>query len=211
MNPESFEKKLYIPRDVEGNPNKEDLAFLHFLQERLSKKKGFVGIALFGSVVSGYSIEESDIDIYMLYDDPEGFGGKIVLDLRKNIQDAMKEQSRTFHLLCHNINFDFLMHYIETDVESPQLVTELGVMSRLVLGKKIDAYRERFVAEIQKLSSEQRDILRNAIIENLANKDDLSLRKRVERLPDLSGSEHQDILQRRKEMWEKRVRNILNL
>lgn len=211
MNPESFEKKLYIPRDVEGEPNKEDLEFLHSLQEKLSEKNGFVGIAPFGSVVSGYSTEQSDMDLYMLYDDPKVFGGETGAELWKEIQNLTKDRNRKFNILSHNINFDFLLHYIKTDIASTQLATELGAMSRLVTGDRIREYRKKFVAELEKLPQEQKSILLNNIMASLSEKDAASLAKRKERMPELSESEHQNILNERKNMWEKRVKDMWNL
>ena len=211
MNPEAFKNKLYIARDIEGNSNKEDLDLLRSLQEKMSEKKGFVGLAPFGSIVSGYSNEESDMDLYMLYDDPEGWGGKVGADLWKEIQNLTKEQRKKFDLLGHNINFDFLMHDIKNNVSSAQLATELGAMSRLVTGEKINAYREKFAAELRKLPVEQKTILCNNIVSSLFEKDIASLDKREERMPDLTEEEHQNILTTRKDMWEKRVKKVWNL
>lgn len=208
---EKYSKELYIFEDVAGNPNKEDLEFLYSLQEELSKKDGFVGLALFGSMVSGYSIEESDIDLYMLYDDPKTLGSEIGAKLWKEIQNLTKNQRRKFNILGHNINFEFLMYYIKGDINSAQLATELGAMSRLVTGDKIETYRNKFVAELGKLPKEKKLIVLNNIIESLSQKDAASLAKRKERMPNLSDEDHKNILNARKNMWEKRVKEIWNL
>ena len=58
--PESFEKKLYTPRDIEGKPNNEALEQLRDIEDYLRGKyfsgdKKLIGVASMGSIVSGYS------------------------------------------------------------------------------------------------------------------------------------------------------------
>ena len=91
-----------------------------------------------------------------MYDDPTWFGGDISSDLWKETKNLTKEQNRTFNILGHNINFELLMHYINTDITSKQLATELGAMSRLVTGDLIETYRKKFSVVLGKLSPEQK-------------------------------------------------------
>lgn len=68
ISPESFEKKLYIPRDAEGEPNREELKKIREIENILKNHPAFVGLAPFGSIIKGYSKGDSDIDINIIYD-----------------------------------------------------------------------------------------------------------------------------------------------
>jgi len=63
-----FERKLHILRTKEGEREPEIVKQIREFQEKMEEVEGFVGIALFGSVVKGYADESSDIDCTILYD-----------------------------------------------------------------------------------------------------------------------------------------------
>lgn len=220
MKPESFEKKLYIARDIEGGPNERKLAALRELDKRLAESELFVGLAPFGSVVSGYSTEESDLDIYALYSYPKGasldFWQNTREKIRKIESEIEKEQKIKIHLISKNINPQFVIDNIKLGAESKNnpgefVETELAEMSRVVTGKKIDQCRKIISEKLQELSVEQKQQLANSIVDSLVRRDAMSLPKRVKRMKDLSEEEHQSILAERKKMWRERVKKIWGL
>ena len=215
MNPESFKNKLYIARNVEGDPNNEDLALLHSLQEKLADKKGFVGIAPFGSIVTGYSSTESDFDLVDLYDDPDDYpdarNGNIGNELWMEILKLTDGLKRKINIFGQNVNLELFLHSMENGVSNDYLIAGLAQMSGLVTGEKIADYRKKLTLELENLPTEEKTDLLNKVVDYLFEQDAKSLTKRKKRMPNLTEEEHQNILSARKDMWEKRVKEVWNL
>ncbi len=220
MKPESFEKKLYIARNVEGEPNEQKLAILRELEKRLAEEESFVGLAPFGSAVGGYSTEESDLDVYALYDFPKGapldFWRNVHQEIKKIKLEIEKEQKIKIHLISTNINPQFIIDNIKLGVESKNnpgefVGTELAEMSRIVTGKKIDQCRKVISDKLQELPAEQKQQLADSVVESLTRRDIMSLSKRIKRMNNLSEENHQKILEERKKMWRDRVSKIWRL
>lgn len=130
---ESFEKKLYTPRDIEGEPNIEELRQIKELERVLEQHPKFVGLALIGSIAQGYSIESSDIDVNVLFDTPiyytaeakEQFTG-----LYKSAQDKFQQGSRKeISMGFQNINPDFIFDGIEKLKRRPTKPSQLDCAS----------------------------------------------------------------------------------
>lgn len=68
MNPESFEKKIYIPRDIEGESLTQELAEVRQIEAKFDNVPEFISIVGEGSIFKGYNVETSDIDLVLLYD-----------------------------------------------------------------------------------------------------------------------------------------------
>lgn len=219
---ERMETKLYLPRDVEGKPNKEELKIVGKIEKELSKYPSFIGVALLGSVVTGYNNsdgepdygdegkQESDIDMLLLFDRNKITSGYEFDDIDANnfklAVDLEQEHGKRIHFAYLVINTDEIKGKLK-NLEGFPVVT-LADMSRLVTGKKINEYRKPIVEEIKKLSPEEKKEFVDILTQYLFDIDTPSLEKRKERMPDLTLEEHKDILEARKEMWRKRVQKI---
>ena len=53
MNPESLEKKTYITRDIEGEPNIQELAEVRQIEAKLGTIPEFVSVVGEGSIFKG--------------------------------------------------------------------------------------------------------------------------------------------------------------
>ncbi len=208
-------KKLYILRNVDGEPNYDEISILRKIENKLIENEAYIGLAPFGSVVSGYNIEGSDLDIYALYDRPKGTGSdavRSIKDLKKEVEDDVGIK---INLIEENINSEMIKQDIRTGISRGNpgefVSTVLAEMSRMVTGKKIENYRKDILIEMQKLSPEQKQQLFDSIVESLARRDALSLYKRTKRMEELSKEDHQEIIEKRKEMWQERVRKIWGL
>ena len=91
----SFEKKLFIPRSREGAPNTEALEQVRELENQLKTHRAFVGLALYGSAVRGYSDESSDIDCIILYDAPSAVES---MDVREELEKIANRTRDEFML-----------------------------------------------------------------------------------------------------------------
>lgn len=206
-----FENKLYIMRDVEGEPNREELEIVRGLEEYLSDDESFVGIAPFGSVVGGYNIEESDIDLYILYDsfDPS----KKVLGWDENLKsktvqytsEVLKNKGIFLHPNFQNVNPEFILQGFKKDKSYP--IRSMACMTRIVTGRKIESYRDTVRSGIDKLSIPEEKIARR-VLNYLIESDIERLDERQKRLPNISKEEHGQIMDKRYDMWAKRIDKI---
>lgn len=215
MKPEFIENKLYTARDIEGEPNFKELEMIRQLEDRLNKNESFVGIAPFGSMVSGYSTAESDIDIFVLYDDP---GITKIDNLEEQAELWEREIKRSgidADILFQNINLKLILQDLRVGIKLGRphefISPALTQLSRVVTGKRIEHYRRIVSAELQKLTSEQKEKVIDVIVERLVRRDELSLYKRKKRMPELSEEDHQRILEARATKWRKRVQKVWSL
>lgn len=221
MNPESLkgnlEQKLYIPRDVEGEPNRKELEIIRELEKELSKHPAFIGLSPYGSIVSGYSINsetyKSDIDLMILFDSEKiKIDQDYIDDYMQGIRNKLKlnlKKIRLQHFVVEIINVKEIINRIKSETEKkPFPKVTLSVMSQVIIGSKINDYREIIARELQKLSPEKQKEAIDKIVESLSIMDQLSLRKRKKRMPELLEQEHEEVLEKRKAMWKKRVEKI---
>lgn len=210
-----FENKLYIARDVEGEPNRDDLEIIRGLEERLSEEKSFVGIAPFGSVVGGYSTKESDIDLYVLYDSNDVVEFLRLKESCEEYKNSIWDKiQKKLQIIFTNVDPQMIIEDLKRGVkpnnpgESISTSNDLVEMTRVVTGKKIDVHRNGIREEIKKLSSEQQQKLSESVLDSLYRREVLSLKKRQERFSDLSEDEHEGILEERRKLWRKRIEKI---
>lgn len=229
MNPESFrqrtENKLYIIKDVEGEPNHEELELIREIEKKLSQHEAFIGLAPFGSIVSGYNVKteknKSDIDLFLLFD-----GKKLTENERKyylldkeveQIRDEVENRTeRKISVIIDDINLENIVHDIKLGLSDKNKAdvfpsTLLGTMSRIVTGTRIDEYRKIIADELRAFTPEQQNHALRKIADNLIRFESASLAKRKDRVPDLSETEHEQLIERRIGMWKKRLQKIWNL
>ncbi len=228
---ERLETKLYVPRDVKGEPNREELKIVRDIEKELSKHSSFIGIAPFGSIISGHSIKdweynpveqkiyESDIDLYVLCDNSKFRDEKDYLDFAETLKNTCLEESeknnrKKIQAILEIISIQGLIrdikHYFDGNIEGfPE--TKLAEMSRVITGKKIEFYRKQISDELQKLSISKQQEAVDKITESLVRRDEISLSKRKKRMPELTKREHEEILEKRKEMWQRRVQKVWGL
>lgn len=232
MNPEQFEqesyRKLYVARNVEGEPNREELKVIKNIEKALSKNPNFIGIAPFGSVVGGYKAipeynettretEGSDLDIHVLYDGAYSDENNPIED---DVREACATETARSGISIHKtyepvsiekVSADLKRHFSEEKTSYSSCMGMLASLSRVVTGKKVDDYRGKIIKILADLSSEQQDEVAEDITEDLAQEDQLSLAKRIGRLPAISEEEHHNILNERRQMWLGRVLKIWKL
>jgi len=227
MDRERLETKLFIPRDVDGEPIAEEIAKIREIEKELANdpdfSKAFVGLASFGSLLSGYSNDskESDIDLFVLYDSkktelrkfeerkeapPSGEIKDVTLATCDINPENILAGLRGWLDQCH---IDKERKIVRAPVKGePRTIIALTAMTRVVTGNKINEYRKAISEVLKELPADEVDEVREAIIENLAYSDSYNLAKRKERMPELTETDHLEILEKRKEMWRARVKNV---
>jgi predicted nucleotidyltransferase len=210
---------LYNVWNVEGEPNLEETAILHEMQEKLKNEPEFVGIVPFGSTMKGYNTPSSDIDITILY----RFDGKLhrpvgaadsVLTSLKNGQfdfiekaDAARESvqavyGRRVNLLTQII--DPLVYTDENDNVKPNLQAFLYFPQHITGNKSVELFTQAQTIFKNLPFAEQVNMV-NDLTELLVHLDTLSIEKMKKRDYFKNDSEAYEWLVERKALWHERV------
>ncbi len=212
---ERMGSKLYIPRDINGIPNKKELEVIRRVEEKMKEYEAFIGIAPFGSVVGGYSSDhsESDIDLIVFYD-ADKLSSNQESDFRSimlGLQDLMNEDSsKDIQLLRERLSIERIREDIRTS-SIIDLGRKLSKITRRVSGNKIGYYREEIKKELDNMSDSSKLDLGKSILNHLIFAEKISARKKKERMSDITDDEHEEILGRRKIMWAKRIEKLWDL
>ncbi|MFZ2188926.1 MAG: hypothetical protein WAV73_05190 [Candidatus Moraniibacteriota bacterium] len=220
---ESLEKKVFNPKDIEGNFNKETLSIVRDIHESLEKEKGYVGLIIFGSSVQGYySNENSDLDIYFMHDsssyERNNFFGKKqkedyyhrVRGLLREVEDsALNKHGKEIHIpnwyWC-DINPKKVIPKLQTGEGSTHgAIARLAELLGLSVGHKIDDYRKFYGRYLQTLPKEKREVFKEKIIQLKLDQDKISAEKRALRNEQFSQESLEDYLRSRKELWIRRM------
>ena len=228
-----METKLYISRDIEGKPNREELMVIRKIEERLSHYSAFIGIGLFGSTVSGYSrdpglyeydnstdqVIQSDLDIIVFYnyDLNESFQKNII---ERDINDYYShylKHGKKMHIIFkgfpineikREIN-DFKIEGLYNFNFSVSSTRDFVINATTsISGNRIEEYREIIREQLEKLPDFSKQVVVENILTELSREDINSMRKRRIRMPELTEEDHRKILEKREEMWRKRIKKI---
>ena len=212
---ESFEKKLHNPRDSEGKPNADSIHQIRELEHRLATHPAFVGLGLYGSTFSGYSTEESDLDVRILYDASPGDASKSAYDelekMANRVQDEhMIDRKRCIGFQLQNINAEAMLHDLEIDSTEVKALALTGMVDLFlkVTGAKINGYRNRIADYIGTLPPDKAEHIKNEIVDRLMRKELLRMPKLTERIPGIKEKEA-ELLGARKKLWRDRVEKLL--
>jgi predicted nucleotidyltransferase len=213
----SLEQKLYNPRNIEGEPNTDDLQDVRFLESKLSKIPEFVSLSIQGSIVKGYSDKSSDVDLTIFFDssgvEPNSKDYRkiqeqlsdVAQETKSEIWDRKKEEKQKPK------NFQFRFVDINTDVTEHDFLPKtrfkkLALLFSLSTGKKIESYRKYWTERINNLSDEEKEKWVSEISSILAENTDMdyeTLKKRV------AISDEKALLESRKNLWRRRIENFL--
>jgi hypothetical protein len=188
---ERMETQLYVARDINGEPNEKELQIIRQLEEELADKEAIIGIAPYGSI------------------DPKGMTDEI--GTKRVCADMSGKNGIAINPEPVAINLEMIledirqMQYGGTNYFPEQ---ELTALSRIVVGEKVDAYRKAIAAELQKIPKAKQEEAVENIVSSLYRRDAMSWHKRATRMPEITNRELENILLKRKDLWEKRVRKI---
>ncbi|MBI2035803.1 MAG: nucleotidyltransferase domain-containing protein [Candidatus Liptonbacteria bacterium] len=203
MKPESFEGKLYNPRDVEGKPNTEALEQLRDVEKDLKNNPAFIGIVPGGSRIKGYSIEGSDIDVLILFDSSK-------IDSEKDKNDFLTEYSfKGFQFLFLDVNLEKLLPDLQLDPRGDGMgavIQRMAALTELVSGHQVGDYRNAIKQSYNQLSKDARDIVKNRAVDLLMDKEEYAARKIEKRMADKLNKD--SFLEQRRKLWEERYEQI---
>ena len=215
MNPESFERKTYVPRDIEGEPLKQEFAEVRQIEARLDNVSEFVSIISEGSISKGYSVESSDIDLVLLYDsvglkyNSEEYWNqrKEIFEIAQNAKEEIWEQRKAELQRPRNITFrlvDVNQDILENQFKHRRY-DQLAYFFKLSTGKKIESYRTYWFKKINNLPQEKRTQLVEKLTDTLSSSD-IDSDTLTGRVP---GTEKEKLLVARKNLWKNRIENFL--
>ena len=212
----SLENKLYIARNIEGEPNTEVLNDLRDFDKEMSQIPEFISLCPQGSTVRGYSVDKSDIDLAILYDSggikyntPEYWEvqkkiAERAQEIKSEIWDAKKQLSE------RPKNFQFRFGDINQEVMENNLANgrhkELAYLVSLNTGKRIESYRNYWKEKINAMPKDEKEIVINGILDILVSNTDIDIKTLSERT-DVESEE--ELLEKRRELWKKRIENFL--
>ena len=216
MNPESLEKKTYIPRDIEGEPLTQEITEVRQVEARLDSIPEFVSIIGEGSIFKGYSVESSDVDLVLLYDSLGlKYNSKEYWNQRKEISQIAKstkeeiwEQRKADEQRPRNITFrlaDVNQDILENQFEHKRY-DQLAYLFKLSTGKKIETYRNYWFEKINSLPEEERTHFVEKLTDILSSSD-FDFEALSERVP---LAEKKKLLEARKKLWKNRIENFLS-
>src|SRR3989344_97232 len=224
--PELLKDHLFLPRNFRGEPNREMFDFVDKLEKRLRKYTWFVGITINGSSMKGYNTLYSDVDTF-LFVDADLFAGSSPGKPMDRILDEEKErliqERKPERDIANDVSFvdiEVSPKIMQTDVDqmdSKKYMSTFGAWNLFYPGKgpRIQDYRKRLKTMINACEDPQR--LTSHIAEKLEAIDMGKIdtaRKRVRgitpRFDDNSAGDWEGISKAREEMWNKRIRGILD-
>lgn len=204
----SLENKLFILRDIGGRPNKEAIQTVREIEQRLSSNPEFIGLALRGSIIRGYSTKTSDVDLTILWD--SSLSSDYFSTLRK-FQNIAEEKSMNStreprgEFKVRDINPSIISGVSKSHLDERALAN----IFRLVTGKKIEAYRQYWIESLQKIPKKDREKILNGTAYELAYDDLLGWDKMVERI---SGIKRPPVklenLAFRRRLWQEQIEKI---
>lgn len=200
MSKESFETKIYNPRDIEGEPNTRALDLVHELEEKFKANPAFVGIAPKGSQFHGYNENYSDVDVIILFD-----SSKIQQESDNNsfTTGYALDKDKPVHFFYRDVNLENILHSLDSD---PDFVT-IAILTQMVTGKEINFYRDQISSKFKELSSDNLNKIKKRVVDYLIEKESYEINKAVHRIPDLESKEKQILIKRRR-LWENRFDQI---
>jgi len=192
MNPESLEKKTYIPRNIEGEPLVQEITEIRQIEAKLDNIPEFISVVGEGSIFKGYSVEVSDIDLVLLYDssglkynsDKYWEQRKELFESAKNVKEEIWEQRKEKKQRPRNITFRLID--VNQDVLEDQFkykhYDQLVYLFKLSTGKKIEDYRSYWFEKINNLPEQERVNIIGKLTEILSSSD-FDLETLSERVP----------------------------
>lgn len=204
----NFETQLDIGRGLEGESNKEVFLAIQELLARLeAENPQIVGIAPYGSMIRGASVDGSDVDIVILLDQDES---SLNVDAITNRAVAVWEQIVQGSSITPELAPDI------QNINTQKLEAKLSggfdpafpAMFLTMAGNKIRPYREYWADKFKQMPSDQQELLIDRTVKNLVHNYDLNSEK-LPKKAGLSPDDLRQIVDSRTILWKNRVENIL--
>lgn len=207
-----YYNKLYLMRDTEGEPNKEQLDIIRDIETQLKKYDFFVGISPFGSTTKGYNNETSDLDIYIIIKDQEDGMDEFNKHISK-IEKKAKNDSPYLHIFVDQIDMEFVKDNLHTPYYADGVgrtgIHMIADLCRITTGKKIDELRLDVIKLIEEYPPEEKDRLKERLATYLTKEDMSSVEKIKNR--NTGNFDEKKYIDSRKEMWLQRVEKTLGI
>lgn len=171
------EAKVCNLRTIEGRPNSKVIDYIREAERQFLPYPEFVGLALRGSLIRGYSTEDSDADLIVLGDSkfcPDGPQLNRLFEVARDISSERRASCGS----VKNINIERTTNmrdgWPNTDV--------VADIFRIVTGDKINAYRRHWIERLRARPVEEKDQILKSMAGRLADDDAAGWEKMAVRL-----------------------------
>jgi predicted nucleotidyltransferase len=211
--PNPLNEKLYIIRDIEGEQNTEAIEVIRELEGKLNQYPWFIGIGLIGSNVRGYNLESSDIDCRIIYDRSKSKRLDVIDIVKAHVEEIEKahgfESGKITVPYMEEFDLDKIKKGLvdEKDKEHMQALLIIQDLSGIVIGEKVDHYRQIMKNLLLALSEEERQRKLSQVVEYFMIEEDLGEWKLATRT-NIEAEEVKKLRVSRRELWQKRINSI---
>ena len=207
------EMKLFNPRTAEGEPNWQVLKVLREMNEELTQRfESYVGAALTGSQMRGYSNEYSDIDIVFTVDVSIEDDQDECLDyLRQRLKkDFQSVNEISLHVLVTEISPEIIasdMESLSENIHDEEAVKTIAVLSDLIVGDRIGQYREQIHSTLATFSDKEKRIIYRNVANRMRHFHELEIYKVQKRTENMAFDKNQYISDK-VSLWKGRLERL---
>ena len=204
--------KLFFTEDRETS-EEESAIIMRELQDKFAQYNWFIGLALMGSRLRGYSTEGSDVDLKIFYSKSEISNVALAGLIKKHTKEIeQKHKERTRHITIPyfvGINIDQIRTGIQ-DVDSRNgLEASLTIkdLSGPATGEKISEVRKKIKDLLSQLDDEKKAAILNKVVDSAVREEKSSERKLMMRL----GMTEDDMVgfwEARRGLWTERIHGL---
>jgi hypothetical protein len=203
------ERKLFIPRKADGEPNYELLDMYRDLDRELKDSfYSYVGIIPVGSQITGEAKQQSDLDIRVLLDitvrDFDFCKMYLETEFEENVTETYDKEP---HLLLSEVSMPAFKKCFEYDVfdsNKNNASDALALVLHLVVGERIGEYRALVRDMFNNLPASLKQQVLHAAISKILSFETISLPK----IKNVTGSDFDEAtyLRHRRVLWERRAK-----
>lgn len=206
--PEKREDQLFIPRNLEGEPNWEIFDTADALEGLLSKYPWFIGLTIYGSKMLGYSNKDSDLDIGVFYDSKEIKLGNLLQDIGMSKNNLPAISKINVDIKTYDLARNRMADLIKGQDGLGYLTFSL--FCGPVKGPRVKEYRDALKVEVENLSEQKRKQFIEDLGDMLGSMDRQNHSERKERGLDTTENDI-EVSPARQELWKKRALKALGI
>ena len=205
-------QNLFLTESPE-NTEEETASIINELQDRFAQYHWFIGLALMGSRLRGYSTEGSDIDLKIFYNSSEISNVKLAEVIKKNtaeIKGKIKDETCRITIPYFvGINTDKIQTGIQNIDSRAGLDALLTIkdLSSPATGEEISGVRENIKDVLSQLDTEKKAEILDRVVEHAIREEKASERKLMVRL-NMSEEDMVDFWKTRRRLWTEHIYNL---
>jgi predicted nucleotidyltransferase len=210
---EFWKKNLFDPWSATDAASQKHFIVLQEADKELKKIPGYIGMTVFGSLLRGYAVADSDIDTHLFFGDgaDEHVMGRVV----KLFQTLTKKYGvEMYHFDIKMLDETLVQHAPQSTAPYNVLQNLAYWTSRNTGNASVGAWREKFKSWAKDLDDKQRKQIKHHLSLKLLDADMFrfgEMQNRIEELQMLAPREVNELRKARLELWTKRIEEVYGL